>query len=92
MLQSGRRMLFARFQRWLAEMSGGQYSFWVNGSQHVALNISISAADEFMALGLRLLQTSINNNEFVRRLDDAGKLHHCQPLLALLLQPWVITC
>ncbi len=72
MLQSGRRLLLVRLQRWLAEISGGQYSFMVNGSQHVALNITISAADAYMQTALKSLEKSINNYTLMQKLNDAG--------------------
>jgi hypothetical protein len=44
----------------------------VNGSQHVALNITISAADAYMQTALKSLEKSINNHTFMQRLNDEG--------------------
>jgi hypothetical protein len=51
---------------------GGQYSFLVNGAQHVALNITVTAADMYMQTALKSLERSINNGTFVDRLNASG--------------------
>jgi hypothetical protein len=60
-----------RKMRLMAEV-GGQYSFLVNGAQHVALNITVTAADMYMQTALKSLEKSINNGTFVDRLNAAG--------------------